>query len=198
MPVCLAVPPVLMALTLFLFQVSHLDVERSSVGSSDEQPTLLSAKVIFRGTRRAFPELLRPSSSLGINLWSNNVPLHEGTSSFVARGERPKKFTFHLATMLKGDELVRLEFYVISRKKKRKKLVGSFELLLEALIGAKHLDLAEENLSDLNNSLLAATVQLKLFYRPPNLGTDDDDDEDDGRHGGHRRRYIHCRDQRGL
>ena len=104
--------------------------------------------------------------------------------------------------MLMADDRVRLEFYVITMKKKRKKLVGIFELMLESLIEAKHLDLAEENLSDLHNYLLSATVQLKLFYRPPNLARErnalglatesvsEDDDDDDGRHGGHRHRYV--------
>ena len=45
---------------------------------------------------------------------------------------------------------------MISMKKKRQKLVGVFELMLESLIEAKHLDLAEENLSDLHNSILSA------------------------------------------
>jgi hypothetical protein len=116
-----------------------------------------------------------------------------------------------------GVDQVRLEFYMITMEKKRKKLVGIFELMLESLIEAKHLDLPEENLSDQNNSLLSATVQLKLFYRPPNLSRernvlgishnesisrvsedDDDDDDDDGRRGGHRHRYIDSKRQRVL
>ena len=49
-----------MALTLFLFKVCHLDVEKSKRESSttdavDEHSSLLSAKVIFRGTRSARP-----------------------------------------------------------------------------------------------------------------------------------------------
>ena len=66
-------------------------------------------------------------SSLRINLWSNNVPLHDGTASFIERGDRPKKFTFHLATMLMTDDRVRLEFDMITMKKKRKKLVDRSE-----------------------------------------------------------------------
>ena len=51
-----------MALTLFLFKVCQLDVEKNkdessttdvAVAVADEHSILLSAKVIFRGTRRA-------------------------------------------------------------------------------------------------------------------------------------------------
>jgi hypothetical protein len=124
-----------MALTPFLFKVCQFNVEKNKHESSttdvaDEHSIPLSAKVIFRGTRRA-RERERVSrdrcSSLRINLWSNNVPLHDGTASFIARGDRPKKFTFHLATMLMADDRVRLEFYVIKMKKKRKKLVDRSE-----------------------------------------------------------------------
>jgi len=199
-----------MALTLFLFNVSNLDISKTksdystenllqiNESSSDENAVLLSAKVNFRG----------------LNLWSNNVPLHDGTASFIARGKKPKKFTFNLATMLMPDDKVRLEFYAITMKKKRKRLVGIFELMLESLIDLKHIDLPEENLSDTHNYLLSATVQLKLFYTTPNLdrernvlGTQDDEVtaidwmsrfDDDGRHGGHRHRYIHSKRDRGL
>ena len=54
--------------------------------------------------------------------------------------------TLTLATSLKSDEKVRLEFYVITMRKKRKKLVAIFELMLQALIESKYLDLPEENL----------------------------------------------------
>ncbi|CAF1188878.1 unnamed protein product [Rotaria sordida] len=100
---------------------------------NDENVTLLSAKVIFRG----------------INLWSNNVRIRDGTANFIA-----------------------------------------------------------QNLSDPNNSLLPSTVQLKLYYTPPDidkqLATIRHDDtvelidwrnifDDEGRHGGHRHRYVHSK-----
>ena len=113
------------------------------------------------------------------------------------------------------DDKVRLEFYTITMKKKWKRLVAIFELMLESLIDLKHIDLPEENLSDPNNNLLPSTVQLKLFYTSPNLdrerialGTNDDDEvtsidwmsrfDDGGRHGGHRHRYIHSPRDREL
>jgi hypothetical protein len=202
-------------LTRSLFKVSQLDVEKNKRASStasvvvpDEHSVLLSAKVIFRSTRRTNVSL-DGCSSLGINLWSNNVPLHDGTVSFIARGDLPKKFTVHLAAMLMADDRVRLAFHMITTRKKRKKLVGVFELMLESLIEAKLLDLAEENLSDVNNYLLSATVRLKLFYRAPNLSRErnaldmsnesvSEDDHDDGRHGGHRHRYVDSKHQRAL
>ena len=116
--------------------------------------------------------------------------------------------------MLMPDDKVRLEFYTITMKRKRKRLVAIFELMLESLINLKHIDLPEENLSDLNNYLLSSTIQLKLFYTSPNLdrermalGVNDEETttidwmtrfDDDGRHGGHRHRYIHSKRDRGL
>ena len=154
-----------MALTLFLLKVSNVDLATSesehstenlflsNETNSDRKVTLFRTTVIFRG----------------INLCSNNVPLHSGTASFIARGQKPKKFTFNCATMLMPDDKLRLEFYTITMQNKWKKLVAVFELMLEPLIDLKHLDLIEENLSDMNNYLLPSIVQLKLFYTSPNL-----------------------------
>ncbi|CAF0993933.1 unnamed protein product, partial [Rotaria sordida] len=159
---------------------------------NDEDVTLLSAKVIFRG----------------VNLWSNNVRIRAGTANFIARGNKPKKFNFNLATMLIPDDKLRIEFYTINMNKKRKKLIAIFELMLESLIDSKYIDLPEENLSDPNNSLLPATVQLKLYYTPPDIdkqlaaiGYDDTSElidwrnifDDEGRHGGHRYRHMHSK-----
>ena len=91
-------------------------------------------------------------------------------------------------------------------KKNRKKLFAIFDLLLESLIDIKYIDLSEENLSDPNNYLIQSTIQMKLYYTPPNmerektaLVTNDEDTsvidwnerfDDEGRHGGHRSRHI--------
>ncbi|CAF0964525.1 unnamed protein product, partial [Rotaria sordida] len=167
---------------------------------NDENVTLLSAKVIFRVELQF--------SIKGINLWSNNVRIRDGTANFIARGNKPKKFNFNLATMLVPDDKLSIEFYIINGKKKRKKLFATFELMLESLINSKYIDLSEENLSDPNNSLLPSTVQLKLYYTPPDidkqLATIRHDDtvelidwrnifDDEGRHGGHRHRYVHSK-----
>ncbi|CAF3109617.1 unnamed protein product [Rotaria sp. Silwood2] len=144
----------------------------------------------------------------GVNLWSNNVRLRAGTANFIARGNKPKKFYFNLATMLVPDDKLRIEFYTINGKKKRKKLIAIFELMLESLIDSKYIDLPEENLSDSNNCLLSSTVQLKLYYTPPDidkqLAVIENDDtaelidwrsifDDEGRHGGHRYRYVYSK-----
>ncbi|CAF4767027.1 unnamed protein product [Rotaria sp. Silwood1] len=196
-----------MALTLFLFKVCNIDSSNPKVEAqgenddqsitnmpttqfiSDENVTFLSAKVTFRG----------------INLWSNNVRIRNGTASFIARGNKPKKFNFNLATALVPDDKLRIEFYMINAKKKRKKLTAIFEIVLESLINSKYIDLRDENLSDPNNYLLPSTVQLKLYYTPPDiekqlaaLGYGDAVElvdwksifDDEGRHGGHRYRHV--------
>ena len=140
--------------------------------------------------------------------------MNDGTASFIARGQKPNRFNFNLATPLKSDEKVRLEFYVITMRKKRKKLVAIFELMLQALIESKYIDLSEENLSDPSNNLLAANVQLKFFYTSPDLnreqtslGVNADGSpvvdwmstfDDEGRHGGHRHRQVHSKRDHAL
>jgi hypothetical protein len=103
------------------------------------------------------------------------------------------------------DDKLRIEFHTITIKKKRQKMVAIFEIMLESLINTKYIDLPEENLSDPNNYLLTSTVQLKLYYTPPDieeqraaLGLAGENEivdwrsmfDDGGRHGGHRNRYI--------
>ncbi|CAF4394341.1 unnamed protein product [Rotaria sp. Silwood2] len=199
-----------MALTLFLFKVSNIDNSNSKLDAngenddqsivdmpttqfiSDENATFLSAKVIFRG----------------INLWSNNVRIRDGTANFIARGDKPKKFNFNLANMLVPDDKLRIEFHTINAKKKRKKFIAVFEIMLESLIDSKYIDLPKENLSDSNNYLLQSTVKLKLYYTPPDiekqlaaLGYGDTIElvdwrsmfDDEGRHGGHRYRHVHSK-----
>ena len=115
------------------------------------------------------------------------------------------KFHFNLATTLLPDDKLRIEFYTAITKKKREKIVAIFEIMLETLITTKYIDLPEENLSDPNNYLLPATVQLKLYYTPPDLeqqrlalgitGQSDIVDwssifDDEGKHGGHRYRHV--------
>ncbi len=145
--------------------------------------------------------------SSGISLWSNNVPVINGTASFVARGDKPKKFNFNLATTLSPEDRLRLEFFTVNQKKSRKKLTALFEIMLESLVDVKYIDLPEENLSDPNNYLIKALVKLKLYYTPPDidqekaaLGLYADGEapvvdwnstfDDEGRHGGHRFRHV--------
>lgn len=81
------------------------------------------------------------------------------------------------------------------------------------MINSKYIDLAEENLFDPENNLIAATVQLKLYYTPPDIedqiaaqGFEQSNVlvdwkstfDDQGRHGGHRYRHIHSRSDTGL
>lgn len=142
----------------------------------------------------------------GINLWSNNVPIRDGNASFIARGNKPKKFNFNLGSELSPDDRLRIEFQTVTIKRKRKKVVAVFDVVLESLITTKYIDLPAENLSDPNNHLLSGTVQLKLYYTPPNIdeqnsaigiiGEGELVDwrnifDDEGRHGGHR--YPHSR-----
>jgi hypothetical protein len=102
------------------------------------------------------------------------------------------------------DDLVRIEFHTVTIKRQRQKMVAIFELMLESLINSKYIDLPEENLSDPNNYLMNSTIQLKLYYTPPDieqqklaLGVTRQDElvdwnsmfDDDGRHGGHRYRH---------
>ncbi|CAF3968536.1 unnamed protein product, partial [Rotaria sordida] len=170
---------------------STSDMPRTQI-ISDENAMLLNAKVTFRG----------------INLWSNNIRIRDGTANFVARGNKPKKFNFNLATMLVPDDKLRVEFYTIHPKKKRKKLIAIFELILESLIDSKYIDLPEENLSDPNHYLLQSTVQLKIYYTPPDidkqlaaLGYGNTIElidwrsvfDEEGRHGGHRYRHVHSK-----
>ncbi|CAF3351971.1 unnamed protein product [Rotaria sp. Silwood1] len=199
-----------MALTVFLFKVVNLEIgnnkidllnenqEQATPLITDDNLTLLCAKVIFRG----------------IHLWSNNVPIQNGTANFIARGNKPKKFHFNLATMLLSDEKIRMEFYAINVKKNRKKMIAIFEIMLETLIDAKHIDLPEEYLSDPHHYLMKSTVQLKLYYTPPSIDKkgdlldrlDETTDtinwmdrfDDGGRHGGHRHRYINSKYNTGF
>ncbi|CAF3911139.1 unnamed protein product [Rotaria sordida] len=144
----------------------------------------------------------------GINLWSNNVRVRDGTANFIARGNKPKKFHFNLGTVLVPDDKLRIEFHTINANKKRKKLIAIFELMLESLIDSKYIDLPEENLSDPNHYLLPSTVQLKLYYTSPDIdnqlatiGYGDTNElidwrnifDDEGRHGGHRYRHVHSK-----
>ncbi len=148
--------------------------------------------------------------SSGISLWSNNVPVQNGTANFVARGNKPKKFNFNLATMLLPEDRLRIEFYTVNQKRSRKKLTALFEIMLESLVDVKYIDLPDENLSDPNNYLIKALVKLKLYYTPPDidrekaaLGLYGDDEvpvvdwnstfDDEGRHGGHRFRHAHSK-----
>ncbi|CAF4183336.1 unnamed protein product, partial [Rotaria magnacalcarata] len=70
------------------------------------------------------------------------------------------------------------------------------------------IDLREENLCDTNNHLIETTVQLRLYYTPPDidqqmagLGYEDNNMlvdwksmfDDEGRHGGHRYRHLHSK-----
>jgi len=111
--------------------------------------------------------------------------------------------------MLLPEDRLRIEFYIVPLKKNRKKLIAVFETMLESLIDAKQIDLPEENLSDPNNYLIKQTVQLKLYYTPPDIeqqkaalaaaGVETDITDwnstfdDGGRHGGHRYRHVHSK-----
>ncbi len=110
-----------------------------------------------------------------------------------------------MATVLTPDDKVRIEFHTITMKKKRKKMVAIFEIILESLINSRYIDLPEENLSEPNNYLMTSTVQLKLYYTPPDIneqnlalgigGENEITDwrnvfDEDGRHGGHRHRHV--------
>lgn len=108
--------------------------------------------------------------------------------------------------MLVPADKLHIEFYTVTAKKKREKLIAIFDLLLESLMSTRYIDLSEENLSNSNNHLMKSTIQMKLYYTPPTLEREEtvlninDEDastidwnarfDDDGRHGGHRSRYI--------
>ncbi|CAF1244784.1 unnamed protein product [Rotaria sordida] len=199
-----------MALTVFLFKVAKLEIgntksdvfdenqEQSTPLINDDNTQLLCAKVIFRES----------------HLWSNNVPIYNGTASFIARGNKPKKFEFNLATMLLPNDKMRIEFYTTTMKNKRKKMIALFELMLQSLIDSKYIDLPEENLSDPNNYLLKSTIQLKLYYTSPNIEREKvalsqvndltntidwkSTFDDEGRQNGHRHRYTHKKHRKGL
>ena len=123
---------------------------------------------------------------------------------FYCTGGKPKEFNFNLGSKLLADDRLRFEFCTVTNKRKHKKCIAMFELILESLIERKYIDLPGENLSDPNNSLLESTVQLKLYYTPPNIdqninlvksGTQGEVIDwrsifdDQGRHAGHR--YPH-------
>jgi hypothetical protein len=126
----------------------------------------------------------------------------------LARNKQPKKFTFNLAGELTAADKIHIEFYTFSAKKKRKKLMGIFDMVLESLVLSQYIDLPEENLSDPHNYLMITTVQLKLYYTPPDverknaeLGIASENQLTDwknvfdeaGRHGGHRYRHVHSK-----
>ncbi|UJR23948.1 hypothetical protein I4U23_026916 [Adineta vaga] len=199
-----------MALTVFLFKVSHLNLSKTLSQTNvdqdnnstideptvrlivDENTTLLSAKTHFRG----------------ISLWSNNVPVFKDEASFLARGQQPKKFNFNLAGELTSADKVRMEFYTHTNRKKRKKLIGIFEMMVESLMESHFIHLVDENISDPNNYLMTTTVELKLYYTPPDieqrnatLGIAAENPltdwrnvfDEEGRHGGHRYRHVHSK-----
>ncbi|UJR24822.1 hypothetical protein I4U23_006197 [Adineta vaga] len=142
-----------MALTIFLFKVSNLEISKTK-HLDDVNIFSLSGKVTFRGAC----------------IWSNSVPIENGIASFLVHGQKPNKLNFHLASPLSSDDRLQMKFYTIMmKKKKKKKLIGNFEVLLESLIDRKMIDLLDENLSDPNNYLLQTTLQMKLYYVPPNL-----------------------------
>ena len=158
--------------------------------------------------------LLISDRILETNLWSNNVPIQNNTASFIARGNKPKKFQFNLASMLVPTDKLHIEFYTLTTKKNRKKLFAIFDLILESLIDTKYIDIPEENLSDPNNYLISSTIQIKLYYTPPNidregvvLGTNEEDTlmidfstrfDEEGRHGGHRTRHVRSKNDSKL
>jgi hypothetical protein len=113
--------------------------------------------------------------------------------------------------MLLPTDKLHIEFYTVTIKKNRKKLIAIFDLILESLIDTKYIDLKEENLSNPNNYLIKSTIQIKLYYTPPRetsaLDTIDDDIElvdwgatfdDEGRHGGHRTRHVRSKNDSKL
>ena len=205
-----------MALTVFLFKIGNLNLGKDRADPTlptqvinEENLLLCCAKVSFRGTFLILINSLLVEFLSEIHLWSNNVPIQNNSASFIARGNKAKKFQFNLGSELTPNEKLHIEFYTVPMKKNRKKLFAVFELLLESLIETKFIDLAEENLSDSNNYLIESTIQMKLYYTPPNTerkraiagGNDEEEEEsstinwqarfdDEGRHGGHRYRHI--------
>jgi len=116
--------------------------------------------------------------------------------------------------MLLPTDKLHIEFYTVTMKKNRKKLIAIFDLILESLIDSKYIHLKEENLSNPNNYLMKSTVQLKLYYTPPGLdqekvaltSTGDEIEmvdwnatfDDEGRHGGHRKRHVRSKNDSTL
>lgn len=114
--------------------------------------------------------------------------------------------------MLVPTDKLHIEFYTITTKKNRKKLFAVFDLILESLIDTKYIDIPEENLSDSNNYLISSTIQIKLYYTPPNIeiavpGENDEDTsmidfrarfDEEGRHGGHRTRHVRSKNDSKL
>lgn len=105
------------------------------------------------------------------------------------------------------EDRLKMEFYLITMKKNRKKLVSIFNIILQSLIEQTFIELKDENLSDLNNYLIDSTVEMKLYYTAPSIdreksildATVDDEEEfvdwnaafdDEGRRGGHKRRHV--------
>ncbi|CAF1117580.1 unnamed protein product [Adineta ricciae] len=144
-----------MALTILLFRVSNLEVSKAKL-PDDLSALSLCAKITFRGA----------------SLWSSAVPIEDDVANFLVREEKPSKFDFHLASPLLSDDKFQMEFYMTTMKRKKKKLLAVFEVLLESLIDRKSIDLSDENLSDPNNYLLEATLEAKLHYMPPNLSNE--------------------------
>ncbi|CAF3469754.1 unnamed protein product [Rotaria socialis] len=199
-----------MALTIFLFKVSNIDdptAKMDNIDEDDDQATSDMATVKF-APEEDIPLLCAKVKFRGIHLWSNNIRIRNRTANFIGRGNTPKKFNFNLATMLVPDDKLLIKFYTFNSKKKRKKLIGVVEIVLEGLIESKYIDLQEELLSDPNNRLTECSVQLKLYYTPPDideqmaaLGQGENSAlvdwksmfDDEGRHGGHRYRHIHSK-----
>ncbi|CAF1359491.1 unnamed protein product [Rotaria magnacalcarata] len=199
-----------MALTIFLFNVSKLDGSTSKmdiIDENDDQSTFDKPAIKFI-PEEDIPLLCAKVTFRGIHLWSNNVRIRNHTASFIARENKPKKFSFNIATVLVPDDKLKIEFFTSNSRKKRKKLIAIFEIMLECLIDTKYIDLREENLCDTNNHLIETTVQLRLYYTPPDidqqmagLGYEDNNMlvdwksmfDDEGRHGGHRYRHLHSK-----
>lgn len=115
--------------------------------------------------------------------------------------------------MLVPDDKLRIEFYIVTQKKNRKKLTAIYELMLESLLETQHIELDKENLSDPNNYLMKSTVKLNLYYTSPDiekekaaLGLTGEAEimdwnsifDDGGRHGGHRYRHVQSKHDKGL
>ncbi|CAF5009815.1 unnamed protein product, partial [Rotaria magnacalcarata] len=160
-----------MALTIFLFNVSKLDGSTSKmdiIDENDDQSTFDKPAIKFI-PEEDIPLLCAKVTFRGIHLWSNNVRIRNHTASFIARENKPKKFSFNIATVLVPDDKLKIEFFTSNSRKKRKKLIAIFEIMLECLIDTKYIDLREENLCDTNNHLIETTVQLRLYYTPPDI-----------------------------
>ncbi|CAF0960999.1 unnamed protein product [Didymodactylos carnosus] len=104
-----------------------------------------------------------------VSLWSDTVPIFLSRVSFLNQDTKPQKLQFRLASIIEPDDKLTIEFYITS-KKKRKKLWAMFEIILENIIDTKILEL-EENLTDPNNFLIKSTFTFKLHYAHPDLAT---------------------------